>query len=67
MEAGLLPVAVVWDTDRALEVLLEVDVLEGDGRARLEPSVLFCLQPGIQTLLQLVELLNRCLPSNLHR
>ena len=67
MQAPVLPVAVVRDADRELEVPLVVDVLQRDGRGRLEPPVFFRLQPVVQALLELVELLHWRAPGDLHR
>lgn len=55
------------DTHGDLKMPLERNVLQHDRRARLEPPVLVLLQPLVDALLELVQLLDGRTPGELHR
>lgn len=57
---------VVSDTNGNLQMPLVADLLQRDGRRRLEPPVLLRREPLVEALLELVELLEGCTPCDLH-
>jgi hypothetical protein len=57
---------VMRDTDRELKVPLVLNLLKGDASVWLVPPILLRREPFVQRLGELIELGQRCGPSNLH-